>query len=214
MKTSSSAKVRALYEQSAESYSKVMDSEIDLPVYADVLGRLFTRIVDIPGVVVDTSCGPGHMLARYRERHDPARSLIGIDLSPRMVAIARERLGRNSDLLTGDMRDLDTLDSGSAAALLSFFAIHHLAPEEVSTALREWHRVLCRGGQLLVAAWEGAGPIDYGEASDVVAIRYTKGAITDRVPEAGFALNRCVVVPVEDMPMDAVYLEATKGTAA
>ena len=120
----------------------MMDSEIDLPVYADTLGRLAARIVDISGPVVDTSCGSGHMLSRYGERYDVKRALLGIDLSPRMVAIAANRLGAGAEILPGDMRDLGAIESGSAAAVLSFFAIHHIGPEEVLVALQEWHRVL------------------------------------------------------------------------
>jgi ubiquinone/menaquinone biosynthesis C-methylase UbiE len=172
MKTSSEAKVRQLYEGSVDSYAEMMDSEIDLPVYSDTLGRLAERVADILGQVIDTSCGPGHMLFRYHERHDPRRSLLGIDLSPRMVAIADSRLGSIATIMIGDMRDLGTVESDSSAAVLSFFAIHRIGPKEIYTAIQEWHRVLRPGGQLVVAAWEGDGPIDYGGESDVVALRY------------------------------------------
>ena len=210
MKTSSAAKVRELYEESADSYAEMMDAEIDLPVYSDILSRLAERIADTAGTVIDTSCGSGHMLSRYRERHDPERPLLGIDLSPRMVAIANARLGSSAEISIGDMRDLGAVESGTTAAVLSFFAIHHIGPEEVLAALQEWHRILRPGGQLVVAAWEGAGPIDYGDMSDVVALRYGKEEIAAWTRKAGFAVDRCVVEPVEEMPMDAVYLEGTR----
>jgi len=210
MKTSPPEKVRELYEESADSYAEMMDAEIELPVYADILGRLVERIVDIPGPVIDTSCGSGHMLSRYRERYDSGRSLIGVDLSPRMVAISSERLGSSAQILHGDMRDLEGIESGSAAGVLSFFAIHHIGPEEVLAAFREWHRVLHSGGQLVVATWEGTGSIDYGEMSDVVALRYTEEEISDWAKKAGFVVDRCVVEPVEEIPMEAIYLEGTK----
>ena len=77
-------------------------------------------------------------------------------------------------------------------------------------ALKEWHRVLQSGGQLVVAAWEGAGSIDYGDQSDVVALRYRKKELTAWATEAGFVVNRCIVDPVDGMAMDAVYLEGAK----
>ena len=210
MKASSIAEVRELYEDSAESYSKMMDSEIDLPIYADTLGRLADRIADIPGPVIDTSCGSGHMLSRYHDCYDSGRSLVGIDLSPRMVAIASARLGSHAETATGDMRDLGTVEADSTSAVLSFFAIHHADARDVRTALDEWHRVLRPGGQLVVAAWEGTGPIDYGSHSDVVALRYSEDEVVAWAREAGFAVNRCVVEPVEEIPMKAIYLEGTK----
>jgi hypothetical protein len=75
MTTSPVSKVREFYESSADWYSNMMDTEIDLPVYSDTLGRLAERIADIPGPVIDTSCGSGHMLSRYHERYDPKRLL-------------------------------------------------------------------------------------------------------------------------------------------
>ena len=121
MKTSSQKQVRKLYDESADSYAEMMDSEIDLPIYPDVLGRLAERIAGIPGPVIDTSCGSGHMLSLYHERYDSVRPLLGIDLSPRMVAIADARLGSSAEILVGDMRDLGSVESGSAAAVLSFY---------------------------------------------------------------------------------------------
>ena len=85
-----------MYEETADSYAQMMDTEIGLPVYADILGRLRDRIANIPGAVVDTACGSGHMLSMYHERYDSNRPLLGIDLSPRMVSIAGEKLGPNA----------------------------------------------------------------------------------------------------------------------
>ena len=102
------------------------------------------------------------------------------------------------------------VESESAAAVLNFFAVHHLDPPDVLLAAGEWRRVLRGGGQLVVAAWEGTGPIDYGDEADIVALRYTSAELASCFEEAGFAVQRCVVEPVEDFPMDAVYLECSR----
>ena len=198
-----------MYDESAESYAALMDGEIDLPIYADVLGRLAKRLAGVSGALMDTSCGPGHMLLRYHEQSDGDRELVGIDLSPRMVALASASLGPVADIRLGDMRNLDEVETDSVAAVLSFFAIHHIDPEEVALSLREWKRVLCPGGQLVVAAWEGTGPIDYGDESEILALCYTSGEIRAWAEAAGFAVDRCLVEPVSEMPMDALYFEGT-----
>ena len=149
------------------------------------------------------------MLQLYRDHYDLQRELIGIDLSPRMVEITRERLDFRLKVFTGDMRDLSGILSQSAA-VISFFAIHHLNPEDVLAAFKEWNQILFTGGQLVLAAWEGTGSIDYGEDTDIVALRYTKDNVTTLINEAGFAINQCIVEPVEEMKMEAIYLEATK----
>ena len=212
MRPSPAEQVRKLYEETADSYAQMMDAEIELPVYAEVLGRLRDRIADMPGAVVDTACGSGHMLCMYHERFDQKHPLLGIDLSPRMVSIAQEKLGAAARVAVGDMRDLSSVESESSSAALNFFALHHLDVEGVQVALREWYRILAPGGQLVVATWEGSGAIDYGEASDIVALRYGSDELAAWAKGAGFTITRCVVEPVEDFPMDAVYLEAVKET--
>lgn len=200
-----------MYEATADSYAEMMDKEIELPLYSNVLGRLQERIASTPGTLIDTACGSGHMLSMFHDRYDISRPLLGIDLSPRMVAIAGARLKSYGQVLLGDMRDLPTVVSGSAAAILNYFAIHHLDPEGVREAFLEWYRVLCPGGQLLIAAWEGVGTIDYGDDSDIVALRYTDAELASWAETAGYTVSRCVVEPVEDFSMDAIYLECLKG---
>lgn len=200
--------VRELYDSSADWYSKTMDAEIDLPVYHEILSKLARDIAEIPGPVIDTSCGSGHMLARYHERYDPGRELIGVDLSPGMVTLTSARLGAAGRVLVGDMRDLSEAQTGSAAAVLSFYALHHLAADEVEPALVEWRRVLAPGGRLIMATWEGDGLVDYGEHSDLEAYRYRLDQVRAWAESAGFDIERCVVEPVDGMGMDGVYLDA------
>jgi SAM-dependent methyltransferase len=210
MKPSPLNEVRDIYEATADSYARMMDAEIQLPIYPEVLGRLHCAIDGLPGAVIDAACGSGHMLAMYRDLYKPQRRLVGMDLSPRMVSIARERLGSDADLFVGDMRELRQLESDSAAALLNWYAVHHLSAAGLREAMKEWFRVLGPGGQLWVAAWEGAGLIDYGNEADIVAVRYSQDELTALAREAGFEITSCVVVPVEDFPMDAVHLECIK----
>jgi ubiquinone/menaquinone biosynthesis C-methylase UbiE len=209
MMPSSCTDVRDLYEATADSYTAMMDQEISLPVYTDVLGRLQERIADLEGPLVDTGCGSGHMLAMFRERFGRGRLVLGIDLSPRMVAIAAERLGSTGLVEEADMRDLP-VESSVAAAVLNFFAVHHLDHAGILEAMTEWYRVLGSGGQLVLAAWEGTGVIDYGGQSELVALRHTATELSTWAEQAGFQVTRCKVEPVEDFPMDAVYLEAVK----
>ncbi len=210
MKPSSADEVRKMYEETAHSYAEMMDSEIDLPVYADILGRLNERLEPIDGALIDTACGSGHMLAMYHDRYDRDRRLLGVDLSPRMVAIAAEKLGSRGRVAVGDMRRLTEVEDNEAAAVLNFFALHHLDPEGACVALREWYRVLRPAGRLVVATWDGDGAIDYGDESDIVALRYSRQDLNAWVESAGFDVTRCCVEPVAEIPMNAIYLEAVK----
>jgi hypothetical protein len=98
----------------------------------------------------------------------------------------------------------------SAAAVISHFAFHHLDVDGVLQALAEWHRVLCVGGQLVIGAWEGKGALDYGDTTDLVAIRHDAGELQGMIRESGFVISRNVVEPDEELMMDAVYIECTR----
>jgi ubiquinone/menaquinone biosynthesis C-methylase UbiE len=209
-KISDPCAVRDMYNAEAEAYSKMMDSEIRHPLYSDTLERLQTRIENLSGMIIDAPCGSGHMLAMYHENHDQERTLLGIDLSPQMVEIAAKRLGSAAEIIVGDIRDLDTVKLESAAAVISHFAFHHLDVDGVLQALAEWHRVLCVGGQLVIGAWEGKGALDYGDTTDLVAIRHDAGELQGMIRESGFVISRNVVEPDEEWMMDAVYIECTR----
>lgn len=200
-----------MYDATATSYSKMMDSEIELPIYSQALGRLHERIEGLPGSIIDTACGSGHMLAMYHQKYDAERALVGVDLSPSMVAIADDRLRPFGRAEVGDMTDLVGLESGSAAGLVNFFALHHVDGDGVQKAFNDWFRILAAGGQMLVGAWEGEGVIDYGDESDIVAFRYKSDELGAWAQAAGFEVLRCVSEPVEDFPMDAVYLECRRA---
>lgn len=208
---SPSHEVAAFYEGTADAYARMMDAEIDLPVYDAVLSALARRLAGVPGPLVDTSCGSGHMLERYRRRHDAERALVGVDLSPSMVALASARLGDDATVIEGDMRRLASVSDGAAAGVISFFAIHHLGPEDAAAAFREWRRVLGPSGRLTLAAWEGTGAIDYGDHGDVVAFRYTADSLQSWARDAGFDRVACTVTPIDGFDMDAVYLDADIG---
>ena len=48
MKPSALKTVRDMYEDTADSYAEMMDKEIDLPLYGDLLERLQKSITNTP----------------------------------------------------------------------------------------------------------------------------------------------------------------------
>jgi len=210
MRTSKKDQVREMYESTADAYNNMMDQEIQLPVYRELLERLHQDISGLKGPLLDAACGSGHMLAMYMDQFDATREVMGVDLSARMVEISKNRLGNAAKLVQGDMQRMLHIESASVAAVINFFAIHHLDPDGVRAAMREWNRVLVPRGRLLLAAWEGSGPIDYGDASDLVALRYGSQELLEIAGESGYLVPRCRVAEVQDFPMKAIYLECQK----
>lgn len=201
--------VRRMYDGIAASYDAMVEREIGQPVYTEALRRLSQAVQALCGPIVDLACGSGQMLARYRADFDPERALVGIDLSPEMVAITAAKLDANADVRVGEMRAPGVAE---AAGVLNWFALHHLEAPEAARAIATWYGALAPGGFLSVATWEGQGLVDYGDAADLVAFRHDADAVRGWAAAAGFSVHRCVTQPVEGMPMDAVYLEASRPT--
>jgi SAM-dependent methyltransferase len=121
------------------------------PIY-DVWAADMTEDVDFyvelareaDGPVVELAVGSGRVAIPIAER--TGKPVIGIDSSPAMLALARERAaaaGVELDLREGDMRDL-SLESASDLVICPFRALLHLPTwadrrrvfERVATALR------------------------------------------------------------------------------
>jgi ubiquinone/menaquinone biosynthesis C-methylase UbiE len=213
MTLASRDELQEFYNDSAEMYDQMMDEEIKLPLYGEVLDRLVESIAAVEGPVLDTSCGSGHMLLLLGEKDPQRRPLLGIDIAPKMVAIASKRLGDAAQISLGDMRDLPHIADDSCAAVISFFSLHHIGADELAGCFAEWQRVLVAGGQLLVATWEGEGVIDYGEHSDILTQRYTEAQLLDAITTANLQVQSHSIQPVEEFDMDGLHITATKTVA-
>jgi ubiquinone/menaquinone biosynthesis C-methylase UbiE len=98
------------------------------------------------GKVLEVAVGTGLNLPFY----DAGLSIVGIDLSPDMLAIARQRAvdaGRDVDLREGDAHDL-AFDDGSFDTVVCTFSLCNIP--DTDRALAEMHRVLRPGGTLIL----------------------------------------------------------------
>lgn len=104
--------------------------------------------------VLDVGCGTG-TLAVLAKQTQPQVEMVGLDIDPVILKLARRKLHRGG---------LDvTLHQGSATSLpypaatfdrvLSTLTLHHLTREQKASALREALRVLKPGGELHIADW-------------------------------------------------------------
>jgi ubiquinone/menaquinone biosynthesis C-methylase UbiE len=96
--------------------------------------------------ILDVGCGTGSHLELYqRYKCD----LYGIDLSPSMLGIARERLGDAAQLDLGDATDMPYED-GKFDLVISMLSLHEMSPETRSGVLNETKRVLKPDGRILL----------------------------------------------------------------
>jgi ubiquinone/menaquinone biosynthesis C-methylase UbiE len=105
--------------------------------------------------VVELGCGTGRFAAGLLARHVPEDAgYVGVDLSPRMVALASERLRPWRDRARVSLVDGDApvpADDGAADRFVANYVFDLLGPEQTRAALAEARRVLASGGLLCTA---------------------------------------------------------------
>ncbi len=98
--------------------------------------------------LLDVACGTGRHLTFLRQIYE----VVGLDLDPDMLAIARQRLG-DVELHQADMRSFD-LDRQFDAVVCLFSAIGYMkTDDDLRQAIHAMARHLAPGGVLLVEAW-------------------------------------------------------------
>jgi SAM-dependent methyltransferase len=138
--------VRDSYDSAAEAYADHLATELERkPLDRHLLNR-FAEDTRGRGLVADLGCGPGHV-ARYL--HDQGVTVVGIDLSPNMIACAARR-NPGLDFSVGDMSALAGPDA-SLAGIVAFYSIVHLESHELGPIVSEMRRVLVPGGLALVS---------------------------------------------------------------
>jgi len=140
------ANTRATYDRVAEEYAARIAGELAGKPLDRALLTCFVEQVDGLGIIADIGCGPGHVAAYL---HGLGAQVVGIDLSPEMVAIARLR----SPVIPFEQGSMLTLAAPDASwgGIVALYSIIHLPPDERPRALAEFHRVLRLGGLLLLA---------------------------------------------------------------
>ena len=101
------------------------------------------------GAVLDLACGTGDFTGEIL-RCCPGTEVVGVDLTPEMLDIARRKLAGagNVRFQTGDAQDLHDIPSGSFGLVVCAFGFRNF-PDKAK-ALAECRRVLTPGGELLV----------------------------------------------------------------
>lgn len=132
------------YDLFAEAYTVENDTSL--------LNAYYTRpaIVDLSGDVagrriLDAGCGSGAVSEVLRDR---GAIVAGFDRSAKMVELARQRLGDDTDLRVADISQPLPYPDGAFDDCVAALVLHYL--EDWTSPLAELRRVLKPGGRLIV----------------------------------------------------------------
>jgi ubiquinone/menaquinone biosynthesis C-methylase UbiE len=149
-----------------------------------VLRRVYRRLAqDIAdaaprdAAVLDVGTGPGVLLAELA-RLRPDLRLTGIDLSPDMVAAARENVADRAIVQVADVTDLPFADA-SFDLIVSSLSLHHW--DDPEAAVPQLARVLREGGSVRIYDFRFA-PFEKLNAGAFGARRPQRATIRSGVP--------------------------------
>jgi SAM-dependent methyltransferase len=140
---------RFTYDRESAAWGRRRDE----PPHRELVERIAEELADAvppPGPVADLGCGPGaHALALARRGYD----VVGVDGSPRMVAVARARAERERVEARFEVHDVSAplrFEDASLGGVVAILVVQHLP--HPAAFIAEIRRCLRPGGHLLITA--------------------------------------------------------------
>lgn len=147
----------AAYEALADGYAAIAETKAEngyneFPAMRAALG-------DVRGqTVLDAGCGPGFLVRDLICAG--TRRVVGLDISPRMIAHARARVGTAAEVHVADLgRPLDFLEDGMFDVVASSLALDHVRDWQVP--LTEFRRLLTSSGRLVFTVQHPMGAYEW-----------------------------------------------------
>ena len=138
-------KIRRIYDSDPGNYDRACSSGVSKRLLESRRARLAAMVQ--PGQrVLEIGIGTGLTLLHYPAGTD----VTGIDLSPKMLALAQERATRLGDRLTADLRvmDAEALEFPDESFDVVLFTLCLCTIPDARRAVAEGLRVCKRGGRL------------------------------------------------------------------
>ncbi|MFW9888193.1 MAG: class I SAM-dependent methyltransferase [Candidatus Thorarchaeota archaeon] len=101
-------------------------------------------LVEPSGHILDAGCGSGVV---SRALIDNGFQVTGIDISQKMIGIARQRIP-DAEFIVGDMTALE-FDNETFDGIVSTYAVFHIPRTMHFSLFQDFHRLLKKGGALL-----------------------------------------------------------------
>ncbi|MFI5959814.1 class I SAM-dependent DNA methyltransferase [Cryptosporangium sp. NPDC051539] len=201
--------IRSGYDAIAADYAHHFADDLDIRPVDRHFVNAFAELVG-GGRVADIGCGPGIKTAYL---HSLGLDAFGVDLSPQMIAVARER-HPHLRFDVGTMLALDLPDA-SLAGLSAMFSIIHVTEDRLPTAFAEFARVLAPGGQLLVIFQTDGETLHkseaWGKQIDIDYLRHPVEVVVDLLANVGLTVHARLIRERDDtMTTRYAYLLAQK----
>ena len=196
--------VRRGYDQVAEAYLARFGSSAAKLRWADELARRTAP----GGRILDLGCGAGVPVARRLA--EQAFAVVGVDISPRQVELARRNVPQ-AEFILSDFASL-ALPDDAFDAVAAFFSFNHLPRDQHAAVLRSIGRWLRPGG-VFVGNFGVGGEAEWvGEwlGADTFFSSFDAATGAELVAASGLAVEVASVQPSDDEDAAFLWVVATR----
>lgn len=190
---------RSSYDAVAADYAVQFRDELTSKPWDRAMLAGFAELVPASGLlqVADLGCGPGRVTAHLRNLGLDA---FGIDLSPQMVAAARQA-NPNMRFDEGSMTALNLPDA-TLGGVVAWYSIIHIPQERLADVFAEFHRVLTPGGHALLAFQAGNRTLHrtdgFGRAISLTSYHRQPDHIAEMLSRAKLAVRATLLREPDD----------------
>jgi ubiquinone/menaquinone biosynthesis C-methylase UbiE len=187
------------------SFPEIYEQVLVGPLFRPWVERMLDDVALAPGDrILDIACGTGIVARLANERLSGTGKVVGVDLSPAMLAVAR-KAAPDIDWREGDASALPLLDNEQFEIVVSQQGLQFF-PDKPAAA-RQMRRGLAANGRLAVSTWR---PDE--ECAVLLELRHVTerhvGALVDRRHSFGEA------GPVETLLRDAGFRDVRSKTVS
>ncbi|KAB1140305.1 class I SAM-dependent methyltransferase [Streptomyces luteolifulvus] len=205
---------RDAYDAIAAAYAEAFpDGLADRPLDRALI-TAFGELVRAAGTapVADVGSGPGHVTALLHALGVP---VFGVDVSPRMVALAR-RTHPELRFHVGSMTSLDLPDR-TLGGIMALYSVIHVPDDHLPATFAGFHRVLMPGGHVLLSFQSGEEDEHlrlterFGQKISLDYYWRTPETVAAHLTEAGLSIQaRVMLEPPKDATRPRAYLLARR----
>ena len=189
----------------ATTFTEIYERVLVGPLFRPFAEQLVARAaVNHGDSLIDVACGTGIVARLARERLGPDARIVGVDVAPAMLAVART-VDQTIDWREGNATSLPVSASERFTVVTCHQGLQFMPDKE--SAIREMHRVLAPGGRVAIATWSSLEDLPGIGELNAVAEQHV-GRVVDSRHSLGDANA------VKHLLLDAGFSEVTVGTFA
>jgi len=190
------------YKETAATWNKLAnlyeERFMDLTIYNESYDCVCKTLSKEQTAVLEVGCGPG-MIAKYLLEKRPDLQLLGTDLAPNMIAVARKNVPEAQFEIL-DSKEICSLNQ-NFDAIISGFCIPYLNSEDTKRFISDAGKIINQNGLLYLSFMSGTeeqSGYQTGSSGDRVYFYYhPEENILRQLENSGFEVLKRFLIPFE-----------------